>query len=248
MTVSSVSTVEMFSQSLGFPVTFTMLQPDIKTVGPGPYAVLVQLHGMYDDHRSWLHKSNLIRYVEKLPLIVVLPNGGNYCWTDVHRTLRYESLIIEDIWTYINTMFQVRQDKPWAVGGLSMGGLGALRLGLKYPQKFCSIYAHSSYIPTVSELNSWDFPFGEQAKVEMDCFLLAANANKAALPRISFDCGIEDSLLRQNRDFNAHLTKLGFAHHYAEFPGGHTWDYWDLHVQEALKQHIEVLALKAAQP
>jgi putative tributyrin esterase len=64
-------------------------------------------------------------------------------------------------------------------------------------------------------------------------------------PVLSFDCGVDDELIEENRTFHAQLEEMGLAHHYAEHPGGHDWDYWDLHVQEALAQHAEVLGVSA---
>jgi S-formylglutathione hydrolase FrmB len=78
--------------------------------------------------------------------------GGNYFWTDLHPLLRYESMLMNDLWTHVNTMYPTRKDKKWAIGGVSMGGFGALWLGLKYPDRFCSIFAHSSYIPMPEEV------------------------------------------------------------------------------------------------
>jgi enterochelin esterase-like enzyme len=59
------------------------------------------------------------------------------------------------------------------------------------------------------------------------------------MPRLAFDCGTDDHLLDQNRRFHAFLDARGIRHTYREHPGGHTWEYWDAHVQEALKQHMD---------
>ena len=45
---------------------------------------------------------------------------------------------------------------------------------------------------------------------------------------------MEDGLIGENRALHAHLAQLGIAHEYAEYPGAHTWAYWDEHVQEAI--------------
>ena len=58
------------------------------------------------------------------------------------------------------------------------------------------------------------------------------------LPRILLDCGTEDSLLACNREFHRELKELNVPHVYREFPGFHDWDYWDLHVREALEFHF----------
>ena len=72
-------------------------------------------------------------------------------------------------------------------------------------------------------------------------------ASGATPPLISFDCGVDDELIRYNRDLDAHLTRIGIDLHYAEHPGAHDRDYWDEHVQEALAQHAGVLGLDRVQ-
>src|SRR5258708_9526667 len=135
----TVGTMQMFSPALDLIVPYTIILPAPEIVGSGPYPVLLQLHGYYDNHTAWLQKSNLMRYVGRFPLIVVLPTGQNSLWADLTSNDRYETFIVHDLWNHANQMFPARQDR-WAIGGLSMGGFGALRLGLKHPDKFCSIY------------------------------------------------------------------------------------------------------------
>ena len=63
------------------------------------------------------------------------------------------------------------------------------------------------------------------------------------MPKLRIDCGADDFLIEHNREFHAHLNKLKVPHEYAEFPGAHTWDYWDLHIREALAFHARALGL-----
>jgi len=71
-----------------------------------------------------------------------------------------------------------------------------------------------------------------------DClFGLAERADLLNRPAMRIDCGVDDGLLGSNRAFRDHLAKLGIPHEYAEFPGAHSWDYWDAHVQEAIRFH-----------
>jgi putative tributyrin esterase len=131
---------------------------------------------------------------------------------------------------------------PWAIGGLSMGGYGAIRLGLKHPEMFASIYAHSSAFHMHEML---DPTLAETTVDDASVFCLAdAVASRESQPAISFDCGTEDRLLDVNRQFHEHLQGLNIAHRYAEFPGDHDWDYWDEHVVEALAQHARVLGVR----
>lgn len=218
----SVVTVELQSRALGRVTTCTAFVPDEATP---PFAVLYQLHGMSDDHRAWLYKSTLLRQVEGLPLLVVMPSGDNGDWVGA-----WERLVVEDVAAYVQTVWRVRQGKA-AIGGLSMGGYGAIRLGLKYPERFASVFAHSSRLHASGD--------------EYDVELLAEKIDRAALPVLGFDCGVDDHLIAGNRRFAERLGALGLPHHYREHAGGHTWDYWDAHVGDALAQHARVLQLGA---
>jgi len=63
------------------------------------------------------------------------------------------------------------------------------------------------------------------------------------LPRLLLDCGTDDVLLDDNRLFHRELERAGVPHEYREFPGAHTWDYWDEHVKDALEFHLHALTL-----
>ncbi|HYH11316.1 MAG TPA: alpha/beta hydrolase family protein [Thermomicrobiales bacterium] len=237
----TVANVRFFSEALGKWTRYNAILPD---VGEGPYPVLMQLHGLSDDEDSWVERSNLVRYVGELPLIVVLPDGGtsgylNWKTSERLHKHRYEDLLIHDIPNNVRHHFQVK-DGPWAIGGLSMGGYGAMRLGLKYPDRFASIHAHSSAFHIHELVNPEVVEDLEDASVFLQAEALAKRGER---PVITFDCGVDDRLLETNRRFHEHLQALDIDHTYAEFDGDHEWDYWDLHVQEALAQHARVLGL-----
>ncbi len=250
----ATATVRLDSRALRGATTYSLILPDPLKAGPGPYHVLLQLHGMHDDHSAWLEKARLWNYVERLPLIVVLPSGGNFWWSNFRTApaagrpgpafaLDYEDYLMADLWPHIQANFPVRPAARWAIGGLSMGGFGAIRLGLKYPAHFCSIFAHSSVLPSAADLADWLPVLAPEARADMDPYRWADARTADDLPRLGFDCGLDDYLLPQNRRFHAHLESRGLPHTYAEHPGAHTWDYWDLHVQQALIQHCQVLGL-----
>ena len=216
----SVVTVELHSRALARGTTYTAFVPE---VGEPPFAVLYQLHGASDDHRAWLYKSNLLRYVEGLPLVVVMPSGENSYYVDA-----WERLVVEDLPAHVARTFRVRDGRA-AIGGLSMGGYGAIRLGLKHAERFASIFAHSSRLPVGGE--------------DHDVDVLAARVDRATMPALAFDCGTEDHLLADSRRFHARLEALGLPHVYREHAGAHTWDYWDAHVRDAIAWHVQALQL-----
>lgn len=242
--------MQFYSQALERHVSFSFSLPSPDDAGPGPYPALLQLHGRTDDHTAWLTRSKLAVYLDKRPLIAIMPDGGLSFWANRGPRERYEDFIMRDLLPACAAFFPIRPGR-WAIGGLSMGGFGALRLGLKYPDRFASIYGHSSAIFTRADLQQRAPELLATGDEATDPFALAEKAlNAPNRPRLSFDCGLQDMaadglLLPRNRAFHEHLERLGFPHHYAEFLGGHTWEYWDEHVREALAQHLEVFAAAA---
>jgi putative tributyrin esterase len=246
----NVATIHFKSAALERTVPYTAFIPDAARVGPGPYPVLLQLHGYSDDHRAWSLKSRLWEHAEHLPLIVVMPSGENSGYYNHYPPYMYEDMVVRDLRAHVLATLPARPG-AWAIGGLSMGGFGAIRLGLKHPELFCSVWAHSSYLPNpeTDERGAWTRPELSAAKrkalrTDMSVYHWAARLSEGRRPRLSFDCGVDDFLLEHNRAFHAHLDQIGFAHSYAEHPGAHTWDYWDEHVKTALVQHCAVLGIK----
>jgi len=229
----NLATLQFHSPSLHRHVSYSVILPEGQK---GPAPVLMQLHGYSDDHTAWLHFSNLIRHARPYPFIIVLPDGGTSYYLNLNEANRYEDFLMQDIYDHVSATFQVRPG-PWAIGGLSMGGFGAMRLGLRYPDRFASVWGHSSALLDRDELL---MRLGVDQ--EPDIYAIAAGAaQRPNGPVISFDCGTEDFLIEHNRRFHAHLEALGVAHTYREHPGAHTWEYWDEHVKAALAQHAAVL-------
>lgn len=230
------------SDALGRHTSFSFSLPDPAKAGPGPYPALLQLHGASDDHRAWLTRSKLSVYLENRPVIAIIPDGALSLWGNRGPRERFEDHVMQHLLPLCEALFPVRPG-PWAIGGLSMGGFGAIRLGLKYPERFASIWAHSSFLPDRAILAERFPDMTPEQQEHFDVYAIAGDAAaRSDRPRLVFDCGTEDFLLDQNRAFHAHLKDLGYPHEYREHPGAHTWPYWDEHVQEAVERHMEVLA------
>lgn len=237
----SLARVEFYSQAMGQHVTYSLYLPD---VGEGPYPVLFQLHGLSDSHATWINHSNIARHAAGYPMVIVFPDGGTSCylnWLSEGRIGKrnYEDMIITDISNHLKQRFNVT-DGPWAIGGLSMGGYGSMRLGLKYADQFASIWSHSSKFE-MDMLAPYE-QFADEKDLDIRTHARAL-VNVANRPVITFDCGTEDELLEESRRFDQFLDEIGIEHSYTEHPGGHEWDYWDTHVQAALEQHARVLGI-----
>lgn len=245
----ALCTLSYRAEALAIWQTMSIILPD----GMGeqaPFPVLVQLGGNSDDHTTWLRRTRIESYVRDTPLVVVFPDAGYGRYTDWHEHgPAYEQHIIEDVLGTVEAYFPVRRDRGGrAIGGLSMGGYGGMKLALKYPELFCSVATHSgSYLSSreymdhmeESRVNFWKHHiYGPDSKGgDNDVFALAERVDRDLLPAIRFDCGTEDRLLPAARRLHAHMESLGIPHEYGEFPGDHEWSYWDIHIQEALAFH-----------
>ncbi len=236
--------LKYFSKALQKATSANILLPENNMNGPFP--VLYLLHGLSDDHAAWTRWSSIERYVRELPLIVVMPDGGRGFYCDAEQGFAYETAIVRDLVEYVDAMFPTKPTREGrVVAGLSMGGYGAAKFALKFPQMFCGAVSHSGAMgfahrkfPLDSE-QAWHREFarvvGENpSDGPNDLYSLAANLSPAMRPALRVDCGTEDFLLEDNRAFHAHLTQIGFPHEYLEFSGAHNWAYWDTHIQEAI--------------
>jgi putative tributyrin esterase len=229
------------SPSLGINTAANVILPEPSL--DGPFHVMFLLHGLSDDHTIWARRTSIERYVDGLPLIVVMPNGGRGFYTDAIEGFAYEKAIAGDLADVVRKFLPVRE--KWCVTGLSMGGYGAVRLALRFPSLFVSAASHSGAMdfghwPRLRDdtPEEWRRILGDSpAGGVNDLFSLAAGLKKGSRPHLRFDCGVDDFLIEANRGYHAHLDGIGYAHQYQEFPGSHEWGYWDEHVQEAIAFH-----------
>jgi len=240
------------SESLNKMTSAMVILPEGK---PGPFPVFYLLHGLSDDHTVWVRRTCLERYVDNLPLIVVMPNGERGFYTDSKSNPKaaFETNLVKDVIGFVDNTFQTIPERSGRViGGLSMGGYGAIKMALKHPALFCAAVSHSGALAFASRPFSkyddwgreWIPAFGENPQGgSEDIFALAERIDRNSLPALRIDCGVNDQLIEDNRRFHQHLEKLGIRHEYEEFPGEHNWAYWDEHVQEAIDFFAGILGL-----
>jgi S-formylglutathione hydrolase FrmB len=252
----ALAEINYASQTLEKMVAASVILPD---VGSGPFPTFYLLHGLSDDHTAWRRRSRIEWYVRDLPLIVVMPDGARNFYTDNADGPPYAQFFAHDLPTFIERTFPARPARSArAVGGLSMGGYGALRLALGFPDRFISANSHSGALlnwrfdPTLTALSKEEHRriFGPTPEGSShDLVALAKSAKRRRkLPALQIDCGTEDKLLGVNRTFHSELKKLHIPHAYSEHPGDHDWDYWNIHIQDALNFHSKALKLKRLPP
>ncbi len=232
------------SEALGRMTSAMVILPEGM---PGPFPVMYLLHGLTDDHTAWVRRTSIERYVEKLPLIVVMPNGGRSFYADAKSKPKaaYDAYITKELAGFVDSTFQtVAAREGRAIAGLSMGGYGAMAVALRHPDMFCAASSHSGALGFCSR-SLWNNKewraeyvpaFGRNPRGgPNDIFALVKKTDRALLPALRIDCGRKDFLIEENRAFHRHLKRLKVPHVYKEYPGQHEWAYWDEHIRDTLK-------------
>lgn len=231
------ATLDYNSEALGKMHGMVVLLPDD---GEGPFEVLLLLHGLSDDETAWTRRTNLERHADGRGLMIVMPDGGRGFYADAHEGAEFGRAIGAEVPAFIRRHFRAKES-GWHVAGLSMGGYGALRLGMSEPGLWATAHSFSGALSFGGR--DWRADQPEFARIigsdpQARGLDLYALADARPDVRISFDCGTEDFLLDQNRSFRDHLVAHGIPHVYAEFPGEHEWGYWDA----GIVRHLDRIA------
>jgi S-formylglutathione hydrolase FrmB len=183
---------------------------------------------------------------------VVCPDGGDGWYTNgANGGERREDDIVQDLLPHVQEILPITRSTRHAIGGLSMGGYGAVKLALKHPEIFQAAASHSgAFDVTTRPLNH---PvFGDEhdpiRKLE-SAYWLAEQAlcrPPTLRPKIFLDCGLSDPLIEANRRFSEHLDYLGYGHTYREMRGYHTWPYWDRAFRTVLPDILSALGVESS--
>lgn len=267
---TSVETVQFKSRLVGATLPYSVvLPPTYKIAGHDTlrYPVLYLLHGLAGHYDNWLSKTKLKDYAAQYQIIIVTPEGNDGWYTDSASvpTDKYETYIMQELIPDVESRYRTFKSREGrAIAGLSMGGYGALKFGIKYPDKFIFAASISGALDAAVRTdarpgNIWSFlrPSIMQTFGAPDNPVRAANdlhklfrdfpaGRINSLPFLYLDCGTEDGFLATNRELATILLERKIPHEFRELPGKHDWAYWDSQVQEILRIAArKMIALRA---
>jgi len=210
--------------------------------------IVILLHGVYGSAWVWAMKGGAHRTAARMiaagdipPCILAMPSDGLFADGSAylpHNGYDFERWITEDVIDAVRLNIpQAEKTTETYIAGLSMGGYGALRLGAAFPELFRGISGHSS-ITRLEEMSLFveeKTAIYRQADADRENVVDLLLKHKDRLPPLRFDCGTEDELIEGNRQLHEALTAAGIPHQYEEFPGGHEWPYWELHLEDTLR-------------
>ena len=242
------------STTLGRPIKYRVLLPESYAASARRFPVLYLLHGLDGHYDDWSTRTQLADAARTLPLIVVMPEGGDSWYTNAaDGSGRFEDYITTDLVQDVETKYRtIRARYGRVIAGLSMGGYGAVKIALKHPGVFAAAGSLSGAFDAADPVFATTFPShtaemgrifgppGSEIRAENDVFAIAQRASGANLPAIYIDCGESDRFLASNRRLAEIIQKRGFVYEYHETPGAHSWDYWNRRVAPLLAWVAEI--------
>lgn len=234
---AQVDTLSIYSASMKTSRKCIVIKPFIPQHRPLPYHTLYLLHGFSGDYSNWLTKMPELReYADQYNLLIVCPDGAYSSWyldSPVDPSMKYETYISKEVTAFIDSAYvTIRDKKARAITGLSMGGHGALYIGLRHPDIFGACGSMSGAMDLLKSKDKYDLVkrLGDTTRNKGNwkaaSIIQLVEKYAGTKQAMIIDCGIDDSFIPENRELHQKLMKLKIAHDYIERPGGHNWDYW----------------------
>ncbi len=254
------------SRILPQPVPYcALLPPSYDADATRRYPVLYFLHGLGDNEQSLIRFGgwNLIEDLwSKRQLgefVIVTPEGGASFYVNSHDgRVRYEAFFLQEFLPFIEHRYRILPGRKFrAIGGISMGGYGALHFALKYPSRFAAVSAHSAaLIEHLSARIGTNAAVPPRLRILGQVFgsppdpafwdrnnpiVLARTAPGLTGMAIYFDCGSEDDygFGAGAQALHRVLDSRKIPHEFHLYPGRHNWKYFAAHLSASLEFHSQ---------
>ena len=242
-----------YSRVLDIDVSVSVILPEVQTMleqGGKLLPTLYLLHGLSDDHTHWIRQTRLEFYARRYRLAIVMPCVNRSFYTDMKHGAKYFTFVSEELPQVMELYFPLsHQREDRFAAGLSMGGYGAMKLGLLRPERYAAVASLSGAVEMeadffrhsvqkddafLRELTDIFGPF--EAFMQSDNCLtrVAERLDPAHAPRMYMACGTADFLFDSNEDFVRRFGEKFSIQYETEEGAAHTWDFWDRQIEQVL--------------
>lgn len=238
---------EIFSTSLKRNVSLTVILPSDAISGvpvQPPYKTLYFLHGYSGEGMVLATYLSLRKHSELKGIAIVLPDGYNSFYVDhPERDENYSRFIGEELVQITRQMFPLSQRREDTfIGGISMGGYGALYNAGKYPKTFSKVLAMSPAVDGYDLLEKhqegpagfapgiFENVYGDKDSYYQSEYYLPNLYGKLQgdVPKLWVACGTEDDLVYPVvKKFTEELERLGVDHVARFSTGKHELEFWE---------------------
>jgi enterochelin esterase-like enzyme len=255
---SQVVEEDLYSPTLDLHTTYRVMLPAGYDGGSRRYPVLYMLHGVAGDSSEWQSiglleaADRMIQRGEIDPLLIVLPNGGANYWVNHASGRRWADYVVDDVVRQIDREYRtVASPRGRAIGGLSMGGEGAMRIAMTHPGTFGAAAAHSPSLRTAFDQFAPELQeiFGDEAAWRAATPLwLVIDTDAAYGINLSLDVGEDDPWRANVELLHDRMEARGIAHRFDVLPGEHGAEYWIDNVERYLSFYSSALSGGADYP
>lgn len=216
---------------------------------------LYLLHGYTGTNKDWLMGSSIQELSSRYNLAVIMPSGENSFYLDQKGTGKaYCQYVGRELVEYVTKTFGLSGKKEDNfIGGLSMGGFGAIHTGLYFPETFGKIIALSSALiihniknrmeefeDGIADYDYYRSVFGDLNQLEHssnnpEVLIRNLKSQGKDIPSIYMACGTEDFLIEENRAFHRFLLEENMDVTYIESAGVHDWKFWSQYLEPGIK-------------
>ena len=242
-------TLDFYSAALKMSTLVTVLAPDSVRIGQTPLSqrkCLYLLHGLSDDSTAVMRLSRAELFAREADVVVVSPSAGRSMYCDGVMGQDYFSHVADELPGYLELVMGLsRKRVDNYIAGISMGGMGAARIALTYPERYAAVGLFSGLldikmlIPFITDEHRNEFPFLMLDEASIDSSPLnpinLLDAEKHAGLEIVVRCGFQDDLYPMSRAFYDKAKGLGLNATGIFEPGGHEWRTWDRYIEDFTK-------------
>ncbi|SDI81789.1 alpha/beta hydrolase [Paraburkholderia phenazinium] len=262
---STVASRSFHAAALERDWAYTIYLPTGYHANGAHYPVLYLLHGNNGNANDWITQGHLQSTADALiarkeipPVVIVMPQGGTDWYVD--RKEKMETAFFNDLLPEVETQYAVANQRAGRmIGGVSMGGFGALRYAMTRPDQFCSAMLLSPAIyPNEPPLTSAARRVGVFGEYQFDPHVWHALNYPAQWEhymkrpyRLPMFIGAGDDDLTIQADASVLYTNLRLAGNPAALriiDGAHTWDVWSALLPAALKYTLACAKPAAQEP
>lgn len=212
------------------------------------YPTLFLLHGLGEDHTSWIRRSMIERYTQEYHIAIVMPSTYRGWYTDMQYGYLYRSYIGDELVQICRSLFPGMSDRreDTYIAGNGMGGYGALAVALTYPETYSVAASMSGIVdpkciarPKDNTFLDLFGPLEQFDGSKNDLFHLAKAVMEQGkpIPSLYMTCGANGGVTDSNRRMKAYLTSLGYDLAYRENDADNDWELWDREIK-AILAHI----------
>lgn len=230
------------SKAVGEDLPVSVVVPSGDRAGDRP--LLVFLHGRGGNQDSELDDpffGALAGLGDRAP-VVAFPYGGDHSYWHDRADGEWARYVVDEVIPEVADRFDADPHRV-AIGGISMGGFGALDLALHWPGRFCAVGGHS---PAVWESGAETAAgaFDDAEDFARNDLVAAARAGSPALTTSSLwiDAGAQDPFQPGDQALATALRADGAPiTTELSWPGGHDSDYWNAHWGQYLRFYANAL-------